>query len=278
MSVDLEGLPGVPSPTMLNPWGSQFNRAASIVTKLVNVVVEELYKKGFNEVYVADSHGLMTNIDYLELDSRVQLIQGYPRSISMMSLLDSSFNAVLFLGYHSAAGTMHGIFDHTFSGRTFAEVRVNGRRASEFILNSLYAGEHGVPVILLAGDEYLNTEVEEYSPWTVFVALKKGVSRYSAIYPGLSSVIQRLREGVSEAVERLKKGVAKPLAWQTPYRVELTLRDSLVADVLEALPVFKRIDAYRVEFTASTARELLGFIELVAHVGYGIDALKNSIK
>jgi len=278
ISVDMEGLPGVSSLTMLGPGNTQFGRASSIMTRLVNNVVEELSNQGFDEIYVADSHGLMTNIDYLELDSRATLIQGYPRPFSMVTLMDSGFDAALFIGYHSAAGTPHGILDHTMSGRTFAEIRVNGRRVSEFILNSLYAGEHGVPVILLAGDEYLANEVSEYSPWTVFVALKKGVSRYAAVYQGIDKVSEALREGVAKAVKKLKKNEVKPLKWETPYRVELVLRDSLLADILETLPVFKRLSAYQVEFSVETARELLGYIELVAHLGYGVDALKNSIK
>jgi len=278
ISVDMEGLPGVSSLTMLGPGNTQFSRASSIMTRLVNTVVEELSNQGFDEIYVADSHGLMTNIDYLELDSRATLIQGYPRPFSMVTLIDSGFDAALFIGYHSAAGTPHGILDHTMSGRTFAEIRVNGRRVSEFILNSLYAGEHGVPVILLAGDEYLTNEVSEYSPWTVFVALKKGVSRYAAVYQGIDKVSEALREGVVKAVKKLKKNEVKPLKWETPYRVELVLRDSLLADILETLPVFKRLSAYQVEFSVETARELLGYIELVAHLGYGVDALKNSIK
>ncbi|MEM1816138.1 MAG: M55 family metallopeptidase, partial [Desulfurococcaceae archaeon] len=65
VSVDLEGLPGVVSGTMLSPWSSQFSRASKIATKLTNIVVDELYKQGFEEIHVADSHGLMTNIDYL---------------------------------------------------------------------------------------------------------------------------------------------------------------------------------------------------------------------
>ncbi|ADV65030.1 M55 family metallopeptidase [Desulfurococcus mucosus] len=278
ISVDLEGLPGVSSLTMLNPGNTQFNRPVRVLTKLLNTVVDELSNHGFETIYVADSHGLMTNIDYLELDSRAELIQGYPRPFSMVTLLDSSFDAALFIGYHSAAGTIHGILDHTMSGRTFAEIKVNGEKASEFIINSLYAGEQDVPVILLAGDEHLGGEVEKHSPWTVFVPLKKGLSRYSAIYPGIDKVTEALREGVAKAVKKLKKGEMQPLKWEKPYRVELNLRDSLIADILEALPVFKRVDAYRVEFSATTAREMLGYIELVAHVGYGIDALKNSIK
>jgi D-amino peptidase len=137
ISVDLEGLPGVTSLTMVSPWSSQFSIASKVMTRLVNATVDELFKNGFTEVLVADSHGYMTDINYLESDSGAGLIRGYPRPFSMLSGLDESFNAVFFIGYHTAAGTIHGMLDHTYNGRVFTEIRVKGVRASEFLINTL---------------------------------------------------------------------------------------------------------------------------------------------
>lgn len=278
VSVDIEGLPGVVSGTMLSPWSSQFTRASRIMTRLVNIVVDELFKQGFSEVYVADSHGLMTNIDYLEVDGRVTLIQGYPRPFSMVALLDDSFSSVFFLGYHAAAGTRHGLLEHTYSGRVFAEIRVNGVRASEFLVNSLYAGELGVPVAFLAGDEHLKPEVENHTPWVVFIALKRGVSRYSAIYPGLQKIEEQLRTGIREACERVKNGAVKTVVFRKPYRVELVFRDTLIADVLENWSIMERIGAYTMRFTANTAREMFNIIEITSLVGYAIESFKAGLK
>lgn len=278
VSVDIEGLPGVVSGTMLSPWSSQFSRASKIMTRLVNVVVDELFSQGFSEVYVADSHGLMTNIDYPELDERVVVIQGYPRPFSMVSLLDNSFNAVFFVGYHAAAGTIHGTLEHTYSGRVFSEIRVNGVRASEFLVNSLYAGELGVPVAFLAGDEYLRREVMDYAPWVVFVPMKKGVSRYSAVFRALSRVEEDLRVGVREACRLVRDGKAKTLNFEKPYRVELVFRDTLMADVLENWEIMERIDAYTLRFKAENARKLFNTIEIASLVGYAVESFKAGLK
>lgn len=276
ISVDLEGLPGVVSSTMLSPWSSQFSRASRIVTRIVNTIVDELYKSGFIDVYVSDSHGLMTNIDYTELDSRVVIIQGYPRPYSMITLLDSSFSGIFYVGYHAAAGTVHGVLDHTYSGRAYTEIRVNGVRASEYLLNSLCASELNVPVAYLAGDEYLRTEVEKYTPWVVFTPLKRGVSRYAALYYGLEKVLETIRCDVKRAAEKVMRGEVKTVVFSKPLRVELVLKDSLVADILEER--FKRTDAYTIYFEAESAREALSIIELVAMVAYGVDSLKATLK
>ncbi|MGB9827452.1 MAG: M55 family metallopeptidase [Thermosphaera sp.] len=278
ISLDVEGLPGVSSLTMLNPWSSQFERTVRVATKIVNTLIEELSNNGFSEIIVADSHGLMTNLDYSEIKGNAKIIQGYPRPLSMVTTLDSTFNASIFIGYHSAAGTVHGILDHTMSGRTFSEIRVNGVRASEFLLNGLYSSENNVPVALVAGDEYLEAEVNSFSPGTVFVPLKKGVSRYSAINPSIEIIIDQLRHGVREAVKRLSEGKIGLISLGKPYVVETVFRDSLIADVVESYDKFQRLNAYTVRFVAENARELIGLIELLAMVGYGVDALKNSIK
>jgi D-amino peptidase len=278
ISLDVEGLPGVSSLTMLNPWSSQFDRTVRIATKMVNAIIDELSSNGFSEIVVADSHGLMTNLDYCEIKGNAKIVQGYPRPLSMVTTLDSSFNASLFIGYHSAAGTIHGILDHTMSSRTFSEVRINGIRASEFLLNGLYSSENNVPVVLVAGDEYLEREVSSSSPGTVFVPLKKGVSRLSAVMPSFDIILNQLKLGVREAVERLREGKIGLINIKGPYVVEAVLRDSLIADVVEQYDGFQRLDAYTVRFVAENARELIGLVELLAIVGYGVDALKNAIK
>ncbi len=278
ISLDVEGLPGVSSITMLNPWSSQFERTVRVATKIVNTLIEELSNHGFLEIIIADSHGLMTNLDYSEIKGDAKIIQGYPRPLSMVTTLDPSFNASMFIGYHSAAGTVHGILDHTMSGRTFSEIRVNGVRASEFLLNGLYSSENNVPVALVAGDEYLEPEINSFSPGTVFVPFKKGVSRYSAIMPSIEIILNQLKLGVREAVKRLNERKIGLISLGKPYVVEAVFRDSLIADIVEQYDKFQRLDAYTVKFVAETARELIGLIELLAMVGYGVDALKNTIK
>lgn len=278
VSIDIEGLPGVVSTTMVAPGRSQFNRGSIIMTRIAKSLAEYLFENGFERVVIADSHGLMTNIDYLEMPRGVTLIQGYPRPYSMVLGVDDSFDAVMFIGYHAGAGTMHGFLDHTYSGRVFHEIIVNGIRASEYLINALVVGEKNVPVILVAGDEHLREQVVNHTPWAVFIDLKKGISRYAAEYDSFEEVLDKLRKGVQIAVNRLKRGEARPLQLDKPYNVVVRVHDPLIADVLEMVEGLKRIDAYSYEFKADTALKLLGKIEEIALIGYGVEALKNAIR
>ncbi|WP_440059301.1 M55 family metallopeptidase [Thermogladius sp. 4427co] len=277
VSIDLEGLPGIASTTMVAPDKTQFQIGSNIMSRIAQFVSTRLRYYGFQEIYIADSHGLMTNLDYLSLPEGTMVIQGYPRPYSMLTMLDSSFNAVFFIGYHSAAGTLHGFLDHTMSGRVFYEIFVNGVRASEFLLNALYAREKNVPVVLVAGDTYLRNEVENLARNIVFVELKKGVSRYAAVYPRLDDVLKELDKGLSLAVQRLKSGASFDIFVNKPYNVLVRFRDSLVADVVEMMGV-ERLDAYTVKKVFESASELLGFIEILAYVGLGIEYIKSTIR
>jgi D-amino peptidase len=277
VSIDIEGLPGIASTTMLVPGNTQYSIGSKIMTLIARETAKSLLENGFEEVVIADSHGYMTNIDYLEMPRKTRIIQGFPRPYSMLTGLDESFNAVLFIGYHTAAGTMHGFLDHTMSGRVFAEIRVNGAIASEYLINSLVAGEKNVPVILVAGDEWLREEVSKYTPWAVFISFKRGITRYSAIYDSFEDILEKLRKGIFIAINRLKRGEVKPLKFHE-LNVEVTVRDELIGDVLETWNKLERIDAYRFRFKAENPSDLLATIELIAFIGYGVYGLKEKLR
>lgn len=278
VSIDIEGLPGIASTTMVSPGYTQYSRGSRIMTMIAKETAKALLNNGFDKVVIADSHGYMTNIDYLELPKNTSLIQGFPRPYSMLTGLDNSYDSVLFIGYHTAAGTMHGFLDHTMSGKVFAEIKLNGRRASEYLINALVAGEKGVPVILVAGDSLLRDEVSKYTPWAVFIGFKQGITRYAAIYESIGDVLDKLREGIAEAINRLRKGEVKPLVFDKPYIVEMMLRDELLGDVLETWDILERIDAYRFRYEANSAHNVLAIIELIAFIGYGVYALKERLR
>ncbi len=276
VSVDLEGLPGVASLTMLSPKSPQYGVASRIMTKLSAIIAKELLSKGFKEVTVADSHGYMTNLNYLAFPRGVRLIQGYPRPISMVTGICSEYKAAFFIGYHCGAGTIRGILDHTYSGRTFYRVWLNEVPVSEFLLNSLVAGEHGVPVAMVAGDSCLRSEVERHSPWTVFVEFKQGVSRYAAVYKSMEELIDEIKARINEALSLVEEGVAKPLKFNCDkYRLRIEFRESEIADIAETISGASRVDAYNVEYYLSTPGEALKLIELLALAGSGLQYLKQ---
>ena len=130
---------------------------------------------GAKEVFVKDAHDTALNLDINMLPKEVILHRGWQGCpASMMAGLDNSFSAVIFIGYHSAAGTAGNTLSHTMNTR-LNYIKINGELASEFTINSLYASYLGVPVAFLSGDEALTKEVLKVNPNIKVVATKTGV-------------------------------------------------------------------------------------------------------
>ncbi|MEM1852058.1 MAG: M55 family metallopeptidase, partial [Acidilobaceae archaeon] len=142
-------------PSQLSPEGRLFRELQTLMRKFVEAIAEESRNLGYDEIWVADSHGFMGNVEYVELPDNVVLIRGFPRPISMVYEVDKGFDAAVFIGYHPKAGTVYRVLDHTYSGRVFSDIKINGVSVSEFYINAIVAGYYGVPLILVAGDDKL---------------------------------------------------------------------------------------------------------------------------
>jgi D-amino peptidase len=273
ISVDLEGMPYIVIPGQLNLKGTLYDEARKIATKVTLIVAEELNRKGFDEIIIADSHGPMVNLLVDDLPEFVEIIRGYPRPISMISGIEGC-DAALFLGYHAKFGTARSTFDHTYSGGSINRVEVNGTVVSEFLLNAYTAGELNVPVILVAGEnQLLKDDVKQYRQWIETVALKYSLSRVSAKSPSLKKIERELRRAVQRAVAKFTQNKAKTLTAKKPVKMGVTFLVSHLADTAELLPTVERIDGLSVEYTANNMIEAYKTFELLVLAASGVSAL-----
>jgi len=278
ISVDMEGMPYVVIPSHLNLKGTLYSEARKIATRVTLTVAEELNKNGFDEIVVADSHGPMVNLLVDDLPEYVEIVRGYPRPLSMVAGIDGC-DAALFLGFHAKFGTMKSTFDHTYSGRSVNRVEVNGVEVSEFLLNAYAAGELNVPVILVAGEaQLLRDDVEKYAPWAETVALKDSLSRVSAKSLSMVKIERELKEAVKRAVDNFKRKDVRPLKAKKPVKMGITFLASHFADAAELLPIIKRVDGLKVEYTAASIIEAYKIFELLVLAASGITALLESLQ
>ena len=73
------------------------------------------------------------------------------------------------------AGSERGVIGHTYSSASVLELRVHGRPHNEAGINAIRLGHHGVPVILVAGDDALAAEIAELLPWAERVVVKRAL-------------------------------------------------------------------------------------------------------
>jgi D-amino peptidase len=243
----------------------------SLLTQEVNATIRGARNGGARSFVVNEGHGgnLFANVLPWDLDSTAMLIRGFPKPLVMITGIDSSFGTVMFTGAHANAGSP-GVMAHNFAFDSFT---INGKKLNEVGINALIAGELGVSVSLVSGDDVLIAETQQMlNNGFIPIITKRAVGRSAAITYSPAHVQQMLEEGAREAVRRERQGDFKPFTMSKPYRVEFKLRrsysDSIVADVA-ALPEFKleKTGERSFRFVTSSAREM----------GYLLDAIESAV-
>jgi D-amino peptidase len=259
ISVDMEGIGGIGTPAMTSPAGKDYALGRKLMTDEVNAVIGAILQRGPAEILVNDSHGDMQNLLNAELDPRVMYNQGAVKPLGMVEGLDSTYAAVIFLGYHSRAGTPNGFIAHTGTGAVKG-LWLNDIEVGEGELNAAYAGSVGVPVILAAGDSAF---VEQF---TRTVRVEAVTTKY-ANTPQSARLIhpQVVRERLVAATGRAmgSRASAKPWVIGKPVRVRLRLADNLTPQILQAIPGVRQVDGFTVEFTAPNMGDAYRLIRLM---------------
>ncbi|GIS81086.1 MAG: hypothetical protein CM1200mP14_26520 [Gammaproteobacteria bacterium] len=108
ISADMEGLVGAVTSDQLGPSGFEYQRFRQIMTNEVNAAFEAAREMGATEILISDSHGNGENLLNEQLPGDIQLIRSWPRPLMMMEGIDETFDAVIFIGYHSSTKEHRG--------------------------------------------------------------------------------------------------------------------------------------------------------------------------
>ena len=205
ISADLEGVVGAVTSEQLGPNGFEYNRFREFMTAEVNAAINAARAAGATEILIADSHGNGQNLLIEKLPKDVKLIRSWPRPLGMMEGIDSSFDGVIFTGYHASTDNMEGVRAHTFSSASFTSIKVNGKVMTEGSWNAAVAGEFGVPVIMVAGDDTAVNEVKALIGNAEGAIVKESISFHSAKSLHPEAAYDLITEKTYYAVKNIKK-------------------------------------------------------------------------
>jgi len=170
---DLEGVAGVINGAdWLYPAGRYYETAKKFLTEEVNAAIRGFLDAGFEDIVVADGHGAgAINIELL--DSRARLMRGWPVDKPYPFGMDSSYDALAYVGQHAKAGTEFSHITHT-GWFNCLDMSINGVSIGEYGQGALCAGELGIPVIFAAGEKAFAQEVNALTPHVITAAVKEG--------------------------------------------------------------------------------------------------------
>ena len=173
LMTDLEGVAGVRSfEEWTGPGALHYQTARELLTQEVNAAIAGFFEGGATEILVCDGHGPGA-IDITLLDPRADLLRGWGEGPWPLCL-DSSFDALAFVGQHAKAGSEYAHLCHTQS-KHYLDLSINGVSIGEFGQLAMCASELGVRTIFGSGDEAFCKEAEALVPGIETAAVKRGV-------------------------------------------------------------------------------------------------------
>jgi len=261
ISADMEGVAGVVTGEQLGPSGFEYARFREFMTAEVNAAIEGARAAGATEIVVADAHGNGQNLLIEKLPDDVTVIRSWPRPLGMMEGIDSSFAAVVFLGYHSATTNPAGVRAHTMSSATFTSVALNGIPVPEAGLNAAIAGYFGVPVVAISGDDVAVAEARALIGPMEGAVVKRAISFHSAATMTPAAAQALIRQKVQAGVSR--RASFRPYVLKPPVRLDLSFKHYRPGEVLAYLPIVERTSSHSIRFTGKDIIEVSRFLRFV---------------
>ena len=268
ISADMEGIAGVVSADQLGPTAFEYQRFREFMTNEVLAAIEGARAAGATEILVSDSHGNGQNLLIEKFPKDVQIVRSWPRPLVMMQGIDSTFAAVLFVGYHTGTTNSEGVRAHTMSSATLADVRLNGTSVPEAGLNAAIAGHFGVPVALITGDEAAVKEAQGLLGDVEGAVVKWPYGFHSARTMTPEASCELIRDKAKAAVARSRG--RKPWVLPKPVALELRFKNYRPAELLAYLPIVERVDAHAIRFRGKDMVEVAKFIEFVLNFEPGL--------
>lgn len=260
ISADMEGI----TPTIR--WAecdadkSIYPAYAEQMTREVVAACEGAINAGADEIVVKDAHDSAANIDTTKLPECVKIVRGWSgHPYSMVQGIDSTFDAAMFIGYHSAAGKEGNPLSHTMTGRPLY-IKINGEYASEFMIYSYAAAYEGVPTVFLSGDRMLCEDGTAIHPGLHTVAVKEGMGAAAVCVSP-----QRTLKLIKENAEKALKQDLKSLKIDLPeyFEVEICFKEHIYAEKMSYYPGMKKIDSNTLSFETEDYFEVLRMIGFV---------------
>ena len=261
ISVDMEGVAGAVTAEQLGPPGFEYGRFREFMTREALAAVEAAKAGGATEIIVADSHGNGQNLLIDQLPADVRVIRSWPRRLGMVAGVDDGVDAAIFIGYHAGTNNMTGVRAHTFSSANLTRVAVNGTNVTEGSWNAAIAGQFGVPVIMMSGDDAAIAEVRKAIGNVEAAETKRSLGFHSASTLTPQASTDLIRQRVRAAMSRLSE--FKPYKVQSPVTVDVSFKNYLVAEVLAYLPIFERTDSHSIRFRAKDMAEASAIMNFI---------------
>ena len=225
---DIEGVTGVT--TYQQAEGSELGRA--MLANDLNAAIDGLLSTGDHEIVIYDEHTDGRNVVLEGLPDNVSVICGKPPYRPDWGGIDSSYDAMLMVGFHARSGVEGALLPHSYSRKNL-NIRLNGTVVGEIGMEAAVAGDFDVPLWLVTGDSAGMAEAEAIIPGVKTVTVKEAMGEFTArcLPPKLTSKL------IYEAAKSIVQSPpdVKPLQFQGPVEMQIDLAKSDYTEKLRSV-------------------------------------------
>ncbi|MCK5845350.1 MAG: M55 family metallopeptidase [Victivallales bacterium] len=203
-------------------------RMNNLLTDEVDAAVKACFDNGADDVIVNDNHGCAYSIIFERLDPRCRIIHGRAGHFpSWLPLLDESFDAAVGIGMHAMAGTPAAVCPHSYWHMALGdgtEVAL-----SECSMFAALAGEKGVPLVAISGDNKIAEEITSKIPECETAVVKEGLAPQNAC----SLIPKRACELITEkvALGLNSRTEIAPFKLEGPYKLNVSNRNPEIKEL-----------------------------------------------
>lgn len=262
ISADIEGVTTTTQWPDTDMGSLTYKEHALQMTKEVNAACEGAILAGAKDIFVKDAHDSAMNIDQTALPDIVKVHRKWSgEPYSMVEGIDDSFDAVMFIGYHSPATSGSNPLSHTMSNSKIFSIKLNDAVASEFMFFSYAAAYVNVPSVFLSGDKGLcdnANNMDPNHPSLITLPVKEGVG-YSTINYSPNLMIKTIKEKVREALTQDFKCLKLPKT----FKLEVTYKEHGYAYKMSFYPNAKKVNDNTIVYESNDYYEILRAMKFV---------------
>jgi len=263
ITADMEGIASCIHDVQVDHKGFDYARMREEMTREVEAAIEGALDGGADRIVVCDAHDTGRNLLVETLKHDVEVIQGSPYELGMMSGISKDFDASFQVGYHSMRHTPSGTLGHTYTFN-IAQLKFNGTVIGEGGLSAAIAGHFGVPLVFASGDLHAIRQVQKLVKNVVGVPTKEGVGLYAVRALTPKKACELIRKGAKEAMGKLDR--IEPFVVKKPVVMEVEFERPLMAQYASKIPLVRREDAKTVSFKARDVLEAFDVFDVLNKV------------
>lgn len=256
ISADIEGVTGIHEWKQATKGEAVYEKIARRMSEEVSAAIKGAKEAGAKDIVVRDAHGMADNLDIELLDEDVTLIQKFSDHPDLMMFgIDESFDAALFIGYHAGAYQGGNPLAHTLTSSKVHKMTINGKLASEYLINAYIAAEKGVPVVFMSGDKTLGEHAKEHQSDLHFVSTFDAVAQtVKYTHP------KKTQAAITGTVTKALKDMPQLIETPKRYKIKIEYKHHTMAYKNSFYPGVKLVDSHTISYESKDIEKIKAFL------------------